>query len=217
MLSLAAVLSGCTGGSGEAESATATSIAPTTAAPAPTTPAPVETMAPAASPTSSAAAVPEALTCSDTLVAQTEGPYYTPDAPERTDVTDKDTVGIPLTLTGYVLDDACAPVAGTSIEFWQADGAGVYDNEGFRLRGAQVTDDAGAYSLRTVIPGVYPSRTEHIHVKVTGPDGTVHTTQLYFPDVPRNDDDRFFSDTMLVTVEEQTDEGMTATFDFVLP
>ncbi len=167
--------------------------------------------------TSPATAAAGAVACHDTLVEQTEGPYYTPGAPDRTDLTDEATVGIPLTLTGRVLDANCAPVAGAPIEFWQADGAGEYDNSGYDLRGAQVTDANGAYTLETVIPGIYPSRTEHIHVKVTGPDGVVHTTQLYFPDVPQNDEDGIYSKTMLVTVTDQSDDSMTATFDFVLP
>jgi protocatechuate 3,4-dioxygenase beta subunit len=198
---VAALLSACSSGTTSAESAAPTSVAPT------------ETAATAATP----AAEESSPTCSDTLVEQTEGPYYTPGAPERTDLTDEDTVGIPLTLTGLVLDASCAPVAGAPIEFWQADGAGVYDNSGFDLRGAQVTDANGAYTLETVIPGIYPRRTEHIHVKVTGPDGVVRTTQLYFPDVPQNEDDGIYDETMLVTVTEQTDDSMTATFDFVLP
>lgn len=202
------LLSGC-GGSTSAEPtvpvpSVQTSTAATPAAPASAAP----------TPTASAA---EAAGCHDTLVEQTEGPYYTPGAPERTDLRDGGTIGIPLTLTGRVLDATCAPVAGVPIEFWQADGAGVYDNAGYRLRGTQATDANGAYTLETVIPGIYPRRTEHIHVKVTGPDGVVHTTQLYFPDVPQNEDDGIFSDTMVVTVTDQTDDGMAATFDFVLP
>lgn len=203
-----ALLSACTGGTTGA----ATTPATTPAAMAPSV------AASASAPGQGGAASPSVeATCHDTLVEQTEGPYYTPGAPERTDLTDDATVGIPLTVTGRVLDASCAPVAGAPIEFWQADGAGVYDNSGYDLRGTQVTDANGAYTLDTVIPGIYPSRTEHIHVKVTGPDGVVHTTQLYFPDVPQNENDGIYSDTMLVTVTGQTDESMTATFDFVLP
>lgn len=186
----------------------------TSADPAVQTPAAPASVVPTSTPTPSVA---EAVACQDALVEQTEGPYYTPGAPERTDLTDGGTIGIPLTLTGRVLGATCAPVAGAPIEFWQADGAGVYDNTGYGLRGTQVTDANGAYMLETVIPGIYPRRTEHIHVKVTGPDGVVHTTQLYFPDVPQNEDDGIFSDTMVVTVTDQTDVSMEATFDFVLP
>jgi protocatechuate 3,4-dioxygenase beta subunit len=176
-----------------------------------------ESSTPSAAPATSAPASAASAECSTPLVEQTEGPYYTPSAPERTDITAADTVGIPLLLTGRVLTADCTPVAGMTIEFWQADGAGVYDNEGYALRGSQATTADGGYTLETVIPGLYPSRTEHIHVKVTGPDGVVHTTQLYFPDVPQNDEDGIFSPTMLVTVTEQSEDAMVATFDFVLP
>lgn len=213
---LIAVLSACSGSSTGAEPASPTSAAPVSAPPTEPTAAQAAPSATVASEEAVASATPEA-TCNDTLVEQTEGPYYTAGAPERTDLTDDATVGIPLTLTGRVLDASCTPVAGAPIEFWQADGAGVYDNSGYNLRGAQVTDATGAFTLETVIPGLYPSRTEHIHVKVTGPDGVVHTTQLYFPDVPQNEEDGIYNDTMLVTVTEQTDDSMAATFDFVLP
>ena len=212
---LVGLLAACSGSTTTAEPAATTAAGSSATSAAPTSSTPAET-SPSASEGSVASAT-EAVACPDTLVEQTEGPYYTPGAPERVDVTDEATVGIPLTLTGRVLDATCAPVAGAPIEFWQADGAGVYDNAGYKLRGAQVTDAEGAYTLDTVIPGLYPSRTEHIHVKVTGPDGVVHTTQLYFPDVPQNDSDGIYSDTMVVTITDQTDESMTAAFDFVLP
>ena len=93
-------------------------------------------------------------------------------------------VGERLIVTGYVLDQDCKPVAGALLDFWQADGEGVYDNEGYRLRGRQYTDAEGRYRLETVIPGEYPGRTEHIHVKAQAPGGRVLTTQLYFPASP---------------------------------
>ena len=209
------LLSACSSTTGT-EPATPTSASMPATTAAESSPASEEASA-APEPAESVASVPQDATCNDTLVEQTEGPYYTAGAPERTDLTDESTVGIPLTLTGRVLDASCTPVAGAPIEFWQADGAGVYDNSGYNLRGAQVTDADGVYSLETVIPGLYPRRTEHIHVKVTGPDGVVHTTQLYFPDVPQNEEDGIYSEAMLVTVTEQTDDSVTATFDFVLP
>ena len=212
---LVALLSACSSTT-STEPAAPASASPTATA-APEAPTASSEAAASPEPDGTASSAAQDATCNDTLVEQTEGPYYTAGAPERTDLTDDATVGIPLTLTGRVLDASCTPVAGAPIEFWQADGAGVYDNSGYNLRGAQVTDADGAYTLETVIPGLYPRRTEHIHVKVTGPDGVVHTTQLYFPDVPQNDDDGIFSETMLVTVTEQTDGSMTASFDFVLP
>ena len=171
----------------------------------------------------SAAASPEpsapASSCdaSATLVEMTEGPYYTADAPDRATISDATTEGIPLVITGVVYDADCQPVAGATLDFWKADGAGTYDNEGYELRGVQTTDSEGAYTLTTVIPGLYPSRTEHVHVKVTAPGGPTYTSQLFFPDVPQNDSDGIFSETMLVTVDAQDADSMDASFDFVLP
>jgi protocatechuate 3,4-dioxygenase beta subunit len=213
-MALAALLSGCSGSTAPVEAVAPTPEVATVKAEPSTTPTPV---ASAVESEGTDASATEAGDCRGTLVEQTEGPYYTPGAPDRTDLADASTVGIPLTLTGRVLDASCVPVAGAVLDFWQADGAGVYDNSGFDLRGTQVTKADGTYLLRTVIPGLYPSRTEHIHVKVTGADGVVHTTQLYFPDVPQNDSDGIFSDAMLVTVTDQSDDSMAATFDFVLP
>ena len=160
-----------------------------------------------------------ASTCdpSATVVPQTEGPYYTPGAPARADVTDADTVGTPLVLTGVVYDASCTPIAGARLDFWQADGAGSYDNSGFGLRGYQLTDAEGRYTLTTVIPGQYPGRTEHIHVKVTAPDEPTITTQLYFPGAPGNGQDRIYVASMEVTILSESADGMAASYDMVLP
>ena len=89
--------------------------------------------------------------------------------------------GQPIELIGLVLTRACKPVAGALLDFWQADAKGDFGNSGFRLRGHQFTDAEGRYRLRSVVPGIYPGRTRHIHVKVQPRDGRVLTTQLYFP------------------------------------
>jgi len=122
--------------------------------------------------------------------------------------------GTRLLLSGRVLTLACAPVAGVTLDFWQADAGGTYDNSGYRLRGHQSTDAAGRYSLATIVPGEYPGRTEHIHVKVSAPGKAVLTTQLYFPDVARNQQDSIFDPHLLVTMQD-TATGKSATFDFV--
>jgi N-hydroxyarylamine O-acetyltransferase len=45
---------------------------------------------------------------------------------------------------------------------------------------------AAQQPVETVVPGLYPGRTRHIHVKVQRPGGSILTTQLYVPDEPRN-------------------------------
>ena len=146
--------------------------------------------------------------------AQTEGPYFKPGSPARTSLIESGMAGTRLVLSGRVLTPACAPVAGATLDFWQADAAGSYDNSGYRLRGHQLTDAAGRYSLETILPGEYPGRTEHIHVKLGAPGKAVLTTQLYFPDVARNQQDSIFDPHLLVTMQN-TATGKAATFDFV--
>src|SRR5215813_816268 len=106
----------------------------------------------------------------DVTPRQTEGPYYKRSSPERTSLLDPSLTGTPLHLTGYVLSQRCQPLSRALLDFWQADDQGQYDNQGYRCRGHQFTDEAGHYRLDTVVPGLYPGRTRHIHVKVQAPN-----------------------------------------------
>ena len=94
--------------------------------------------------------------------------------------------GTALVVTGTVLGVDCRPVERALLDFWQADDAGEYDNDGFRLRGHQFTDGRRAVPAQHRRAGLYPGRTRHIHVKVQAPDEPVLTTQLYFPGEPGN-------------------------------
>jgi protocatechuate 3,4-dioxygenase beta subunit len=148
-------------------------------------------------------------------VAQTEGPFFTPDSPERTSLREDDIPGTPLRVTGYVYSSGCDPVPGALLDFWHCDDAGVYDNEGYRLRGHQFTGADGEFSLETIRPGLYTGRTRHIHVKVQAPNGPVLTTQLYFPDEPENERDGIFDSALLMDIEPQsTDTDATETTAF---
>ncbi|MEV4612757.1 carbohydrate-binding protein [Kitasatospora sp. NPDC049258] len=163
---------------------------------------------------------PPALTpsCDDgdhPTVEQTEGPYFKPNSPLRTSLVTANTPGTRLTVTGYVFGRACRPIAGVLLDFWQADVNGAYDNTGFAFRGHQFTDAQGAFSLTTIVPGLYPGRTRHIHVKAQAPGRPVLTTQLYFPGEPRNSTDTIFDPALLMNVRQNgpAEEG---SFDFVL-
>jgi protocatechuate 3,4-dioxygenase beta subunit len=144
---------------------------------------------------------------------QTEGPYWTPDSPQRSDFTTDGAPGTSMTLTGTVVDAACQPVPGTLLDFWQCDGNGVYDNNGYKLRGHQYTDANGAFRLTTVKPGLYPGRTRHFHVKVRPPGGQVLTTQLYFPGEPANRADGIYRPELEMTVAENGDASFTFVVD----
>lgn len=154
--------------------------------------------------------VPGALT-----PAQTEGPYYTANPPEVNSLLQPGMAGSKILLTGYVLDEQCRPIPGARVDFWQADAAGQYDNQGYTLRGYTLTDAAGRYSMETVVPGEYPGRTPHIHVKVTPPGGQTLTSQLYLPDAVANATDRIFSPELVVKMEQGAD-GAIGRFNFIV-
>jgi protocatechuate 3,4-dioxygenase beta subunit len=144
-----------------------------------------------------------------------EGPYFKASSPLRSDLREPGIAGRPVDLSGVVLTRACRPVAGVLFELWHADDRGEYDNAGFRLRGHVSTDAQGRYAFRTIFPGLYPGRTRHYHIKVQAPNRPVLTTQLYFPDEPRNRRDSFFHDELVMKVAA-ADDALRARFDVVL-
>jgi len=157
--------------------------------------------------------------CSTPTPAETEGPYFKAGSPDETALATDEMTGTRLHVNGYVVNTNCQPMAGALVDFWQADASGQYDNSGYTLRGHQSTDAAGHYDLETVVPGLYPGRTRHIHVKVQAPGGPVLTTQLYFPDEPNNARDGIFLENgqqLLMNVQPGADGSLSASFNFVL-
>lgn len=146
---------------------------------------------------------------------ETEGPFFKPRSPERSVLVAPGMPGTPLVLSGRVLTTRCRPIAGALLDFWQADAGGAYDNAGFRLRGHQFADAEGRYRLETVVPGLYPGRTRHIHVKVQAPRRPILTTQLYFPGEPQNAADFLFRADLLIALQPAASGG-SGRFDFVL-
>ena len=172
--------------------------------------------APAEAPASELlAATPECADDDDVTPAQTEGPYFTPNSPQRASLIESGMRGTRLVVTGRVLSTACQPVARALIDWWQADDGGAYDNRGYRLRGHQFTDAQGGYRLETIVPGLYPGRTRHIHVKVQAPNQRVLTTQIYFPGEPGNQRDGIYSRELELELREDAN-GKVGLFDFVL-
>jgi len=149
-------------------------------------------------------------------VSNAEGPYYKSGAPERTVLVEPGMTGTRLLLTGQVLTTDCQPVAGALLDFWQADDRGEYDNTGYTLRGKQFADEMGRYRLETIVPGRYPGRALHIHVKVSAPGDPVLTTQIYFEGEPGNESDALIQPSLVVPLTEAAGGGKAATFNFVL-
>lgn len=146
---------------------------------------------------------------------QTAGPFFKPRSPRRASLVDPGMAGTRIVVTGSVLSTECRPIPGALLDFWHADDRGEYDNAGYRLRGHQFADEHGRYRLETIVPGLYPGRTRHVHVRVQAPDQPILTTQLYFPDEPGNRNDWIFRPELLLAVRD--DSGVkVAAFDFVL-
>ncbi|MBI2049451.1 intradiol ring-cleavage dioxygenase [Candidatus Roizmanbacteria bacterium] len=138
--------------------------------------------------------------------SQTEGPYYKEGSPKRNNIAEN-VPGEKLVITGFVLNKDCKPIANTWLDFWQADSEGVYDNNGYTLRGHQFTDENGMYRLETIIPAAYGTRPPHIHVKIRSEKGTSLTSQIYFPNSPQNKTDPIFNQELIIE---------NGTFNFVL-
>jgi protocatechuate 3,4-dioxygenase beta subunit len=170
----------------------------------------------------SAAAQPRALTPTPSCGAQgqatppqTAGPFFKPRSPRRTSLVEPGATGARIIVGGLVLSTDCRPIPGALLDFWQADDRGEYDNAGYRLRGHQFADEQGRYRLESVVPGLYPGRTRHIHVRVQAPNQPPLTTQLYFPGEPGNRSDSIFRPELVLSVRD--DPGVkVAVFDFVL-
>jgi len=156
------------------------------------------------------------------LPEQDLGPYYLPNELVRSDIRDgKAGVRLDLRIQVLDVD-TCQPIAGAAVDLWHCDALGVYsgfsrigplvadappapppgspgqapaaqptDHLTF-LRGIQLTDARGIAHFRTILPGCYPGRTNHMHFKVrmagavearTYQGGHVaHTGQIFFPE-----------------------------------
>ncbi len=170
--------------------------------------------------------------------AQMEGPYYPRTIPADADADllrvagqAAPARGTPMLLEGFVRGPDGAALPGARVEIWQADDQGIYlhprdprlaeRDAGFQGYGRAMADGAGRYAFRTIRPGLYPGRTRHIHLRAAHPGGEL-TTQVYFPDEPRNEADMLLrrlapaQRAMLVARVSPADGGLRAAFDIVL-
>lgn len=146
---------------------------------------------------------------------QTAGPFFTPDTPLKRNFRDDAPGGEPLSLIGFVKTPDCRPVANAVVELWHANTRGRYDNQGYIMRGHQITDAMGRFLFETIVPGRYPGRTRHYHVTVAPPAASPLTTQLYFPNESGNRRDWLFNEKLLLEIGHTrgVDFGR---FDFVV-
>ena len=145
-----------------------------------------------------------------------QGPYYIAGAPNKEKLGDE-LEGQPLIISGQVLNHNCDPVPEAIIDVWQTDSNGNYYFEDFTLRGKIKADEHGQYKLETIFPGKYSEagfmRPAHIHVKVSAPSLSSHTTQLYFEGDEHHD---FFVRPSLILKLDEKDGTKYSEFDFVI-
>jgi len=146
---------------------------------------------------------------------QTEGPFFRPKSPQRSDLRENSSDGQLFELSGFVLTRRCQPSGGAVVDLWHADEKGEYDNVGFRYRGHVITGANGAFRFRTIMPAVYSGRTRHYHFKVQAPGTQLLTTQLYFPNESANARDSLFRRELLMRVL-RVDGNLVGDFNFVL-
>ncbi|MCY1023086.1 protocatechuate 3,4-dioxygenase [Pyxidicoccus sp. MSG2] len=130
------------------------------------------------------------LTCAATL-----GPCYATTV-DRKDISEGHD-GLPVRLALLVVDEACKPVPGASVDIWHAAPEGLYSGEDASdfctsgdataraarwFRGVQTTDANGRVDFDTCFPGWYSSRTIHIHFTIRVNGNEYVTSQLFFED-----------------------------------
>ena len=145
------------------------------------------------------------------------GPFWRANAPlcAAGDDIARGTVGMPMEVSGTVYGAAGRPLAAATVDVWQADPKGLYENQDdaqpdMNLRGRFITNEAGRYALRTVVPAGYPVPTDgpcgellcaqqrhpyrpaHLHFMLSKPGHKVLVAQVFADDDPRLDSDPVF-------------------------
>jgi len=141
-------------------------------------------------------------------LSMTAGPFYPDELP-----LDRDNdllhyaqhagepLGIPLNLTGRVVDARNRALAGVRVEIWQCDANGRYhhvgdsndQDEAFQGYGEFTTTRDGEYAFRTIRPVAYYGRTPHIHFRLSGQGLEGLTTQMFVAGEPMNEDDGIYN------------------------
>jgi catechol 1,2-dioxygenase len=162
------------------------------------------------------------------------GPYHRSGAPFRGKVTPILAPGDPLLVRGRVWSfDTKAPIPYATVDVWQADANGRYDNDDpasppkpgvYLNRARMITDEQGFYEYESVRPGRYQLgpgswRTSHIHYRVTARGHKTLVTQMFFPDDTMNKQDGFIKESLIAPTTRYKiakSAFWLSTFDIVL-
>jgi len=133
------------------------------------------------------------------------GPFYKKRAPQTAMLRAAGDPGMPLSVSGQILDTRGEKLPNVVVEVWQTDHLGHYDLDGYRYRAKLPADGSGNYKFESVMPGHYPDRVcQHIHYLVTAPGHKPLVTQLYFATDPvfEGDPDKNFNRDPLIHSRE---------------
>jgi protocatechuate 3,4-dioxygenase beta subunit len=84
------------------------------------------------------------------------GPFYKRRAPRNPQLRAANGPGLPIAVSGRVLDTRGRPIPQAILQVWQADHRGIYDLDGYRYRATLTTDSEGRYVFQSVMPGTRP-------------------------------------------------------------
>ena len=161
------------------------------------------------------------------------GPFWRLNSPRVANggsIVRSDTPGVPLFVTGRVVDRDGRPVAGAEVDVWHASPIGLYENQDpeqaeMNLRGKFTTDPDGVFSFRSVmmvgypIPtngvvgrllraqGRHPMRPAHLHALIVKAGFKVLISQVYDPNDPHIDSDVQFGVTKALLGDFVRHEG----------
>ena len=173
------------------------------------------------------------------------GPFWRANAPLCEDgesIARSGTQGVPLSVAGTVCDANGKPLAGATVDVWQASPVGLYENqdptqEDMNLRGRFQTDAQGQFRFKSVRPAGYPvptdgpcgdllraqqrhpNRPAHLHFMVSKPGHKVLISQVYADDDENLESDPTFGVTRrLIGNYALAADGNSATlqYDFTL-
>jgi protocatechuate 3,4-dioxygenase beta subunit len=162
------------------------------------------------------------------------GPYHRKGAPFRAKITPPMEPGDVMVIRGRVWAfDSKRPLAGATLEIWQANAAGRYDNDDpaappkpgvYVNRARLIADESGYYEYETIKPGRYQIgdgvwRPAHIHYMVGAAGYKSLVTQLYFRGDPWNEKDRFIKPSLIIDPQPVNTRGgsvLLGDFDVVL-